>query len=71
MARVTTNPNVCSGMPVIEGTRILVSVILGQLAGGYSIERVLQSFPELQREDVVAAIEYASAAVERQAARSG
>ena len=70
MAGVTTDPEVCSGKPVIEGTRVLVSVILGQLAGGYSIERVLQSFPELRREDVVAGIEYASAAMERQAARS-
>ena len=70
MARVITDPAICSGKPVIDGTRILVSVILGQLAGGYSIERVLESFPELSRDDVVAAIEYATEAVEKQAARS-
>lgn len=70
MGRIVTDPEVCSGKPVIAGTRILVSVVLGQLAGGYSIERVIQSFPELSRDDVIAAIEYATALVDQQAARS-
>ncbi len=70
MARLITDPAVCSGKPVIEGTRILVSVILGQLAGGYSIERVMESFPEITGEDVIAAIEFATGAVDKQAARS-
>jgi uncharacterized protein (DUF433 family) len=41
----------------------MVTSILSQLAGGYSIERIVEGYPELSREDVVAAIEYAVAMV--------
>lgn len=65
---VTVDPAVCSGKPCIRGTRIMVRTILGMLAGGYSIERVLTAYPELEREDVVAALQYASDAAEAAAA---
>ncbi len=58
--RVSIDPRVSRGKPCIAGTRILVTTILSQLAGGYSMERILSGYPELAREDVVAAIEYAT-----------
>ena len=58
--RIVIDPQICSGKPVIRGTRILVKNILGMFAGGYTAERVVQAYPELTREDVRAALEYAA-----------
>ncbi len=56
---IEVNPAICHGKPVIRGTRIMVRNILGSLAGGDSIEDILAHYPEISREDVTAAIEYA------------
>lgn len=64
MERIEINPAVCSGKPVIRGTRIMVRNILGMIAGGYTAERVMESYPELTREDVAAALEYAARVVD-------
>ena len=61
--RIVTDPAVCSGQPVIRGTRIMVKNVLGMIAGGYTRERVLAAYPELAAEDVSAALEYAARAV--------
>jgi uncharacterized protein (DUF433 family) len=61
--RIVTDPAVCSGKPVIRGTRIMVKNILGLVAGGYSLERILLTYPELAKEDVSAALEYAATMV--------
>jgi uncharacterized protein (DUF433 family) len=66
MDRIEVNPAVCSGKPVIRGTRILVRNILGMIAGGYTINRVLESYPELTLEDVNAALEYAARVVDEE-----
>ena len=58
--RIYSDPQICSGKPVIRGTRIMVRNILSQLRAGYSIDRILESFPGLTREDVEAAIDYAT-----------
>jgi uncharacterized protein (DUF433 family) len=58
--RIVIDPQICSGKPVIRGTRIMVKNILGMVAGGYTAERVVQAYPELTREDVSAALEYAA-----------
>jgi uncharacterized protein (DUF433 family) len=58
--RITTDPNVCHGKACITGTRVMVSVILDNLAAGVSVDEVLQSYPSLSREDVQAAIAYAA-----------
>lgn len=60
MERIEVRPDVCSGKPVVRGTRIMVSNILGMFAGGYDLQRVLRAYPELQPEDVQAALEYAA-----------
>jgi uncharacterized protein (DUF433 family) len=61
--RITVDPQVCSGKPVIRGTRIMVQNILGMVAGGYAAERIVQAYPELTVADVSAALEYAAQVV--------
>jgi len=56
--RIAVNPEICGGKPCIAGTRIMVRNILGMLAGGYTVEKILQSHPELAREVIAAALEY-------------
>ena len=58
--RIVSNPLVCHGKVCIKGTRIMVSVILDNLAANVSIEEILQSYPSLTNEDVQAAISYAA-----------
>jgi uncharacterized protein (DUF433 family) len=58
--RILTDAAICGGKPVIRGTRIMVRNILGLVAGGYTVESILQTYPELTREDVSAALEYAA-----------
>jgi len=66
LERITINPQVCFGKPCIRGTRIWVSLILDQLAGGTTVEELLTNYPQLTREDILAAIAYgAEAARER------
>ncbi len=62
--RIVTDPNVCSGKPVVRGTRIMVRNILSMLKAGYPIERILTSYPDLTRADVEAAIDYATELVD-------
>ncbi|MEO8727357.1 MAG: DUF433 domain-containing protein [Acidobacteriaceae bacterium] len=58
--RIETNPAICHGKPVIKGTRIMVTNILGMFEGGYNIDDVLADYPTLTREDVVAALQFAT-----------
>jgi uncharacterized protein (DUF433 family) len=62
--RIEIDPKICSGKPVIRGTRILVTSILSQLAAGESFEKIQHGFPGLTHEDIRAAIEYAKESVE-------
>jgi uncharacterized protein (DUF433 family) len=64
MERIEINPAICSGKPVIRGTRIMVRNILGMVAGGYTTDRIIEGYPELSREDVAAALEYAARVVD-------
>ena len=58
LERISINPNICFGKPCIRGTRIWVSLILDFLAGGMSIQEVLEQYPHLVEEDIRAAIAY-------------
>ncbi len=62
--RIEIDPKICSGKPVIRGTRILVTSILSQLAAGESFEKIRHGFPGLTDEDIRSAIEYAKESVE-------
>jgi uncharacterized protein (DUF433 family) len=58
--RIAVDPHVCHGRPCIRGTRIMVTVVLDNLAAGIPLEEILMSYPALQREDIQAALEYAA-----------
>jgi uncharacterized protein (DUF433 family) len=59
--RITVKPNVCHGKPCITGTRIMVTVILDNLADGLSPDEIVEEYPPLTLEDVRAALAYAAA----------
>ena len=63
--RIEINPRVCGGQPVIKGTRIPVATILEQLANDESWDSLLGGYPELTRDDVQAALEYARSSILR------
>ena len=58
--RIVTNPQICHGRACIRGTRIMVSVVLDNLAAGLGLEEILKSYPSLTRQDIEAAIGYAA-----------
>ena len=58
--RIVTNPQICHGRACIRGTRIMVSVVLDNLAAGLGLDEILKSYPSLTREDIDAAIGYAA-----------
>jgi len=66
LKRITSDPKVMVGKPVIRGTRITVEAILDELAGGVSEAEILDDFPELQPEDIRAAVAYAQELVAEQ-----
>lgn len=57
---VEINPKIMMGKPVIKGTRITVELIVEQLAGGRSIEELLESYPSLSKESIYAALQFAA-----------
>jgi uncharacterized protein (DUF433 family) len=58
--RITHDPAVMGGKPCIRGLRVTVGTILGLLASGKSLERILQAYPYLEAEDIGAALAYAA-----------
>ncbi len=60
MERIIIDPDICSGQPVVRGTRITARTILAFLGAGDSIEDVLEEFPTLAREDVLACMSFSS-----------
>jgi uncharacterized protein (DUF433 family) len=57
---ITVDPDVCHGRACIRGTRIMVSVVLDNLAAGLTAEEIVRSYPPLSQEAVHAAISYAA-----------
>jgi uncharacterized protein (DUF433 family) len=62
--RITTNPLQCGGRPCIRDMRIRVTDILDLLASGLNFDQILEELPDLEREDIVAAITYASRGID-------
>ena len=56
--RIVVDQEILAGKPVIKGTRISVEFILELLANGWSYEEILRNYPQLEREDILAAIKY-------------
>lgn len=57
--RIVSTPEVLSGKPRIDGTRIPVALILGYLASGSSYDEIISEYPDLTREDIAACLDYA------------
>jgi uncharacterized protein (DUF433 family) len=68
--RIVTNPDLMAGKPTIEGTRITVEFILEELAGGRTVDHLIDAYPPLTREEIEVALEYAADAVRGQQKRS-
>ncbi|UNX55559.1 DUF433 domain-containing protein [Georgenia sp. TF02-10] len=62
LERITVDPGVCHGKPTVRGMRITVETILELLASGMSFDELLADYPYLEREDLLAALEYGAAA---------
>lgn len=58
--RIAVDSNVCHGSACIVGTRVMVSVVLDNLAAGVATEEILKSYPSLTQEDISASIAYAA-----------
>jgi uncharacterized protein (DUF433 family) len=58
--RITVDPSVCHGKACVRGTRIMVSVVLDNVAAGLSREEILASYPSLEPADIDAALTYAA-----------
>ena len=59
LSRITSDPDRCGGRPCIRGLRIRVTDVLALLAAGASREEILADYPDLEPEDVTAALRYA------------
>lgn len=58
--RIIIDPAICNGRPVIKGTRITVQTVMEFLSAGDSVDDVLEEYPSLSREDVLACMEWAT-----------
>ena len=57
--RISIDPNICHGKPVIKGTRVLVANILASLADGESPQSILENYPNITEPDIRAALDFA------------
>jgi uncharacterized protein (DUF433 family) len=58
LSRISIDPNICFGKPCIKGHRIWVALILDYLSGGETIDSILEAYPSIERDDVLACIAY-------------
>lgn len=58
--RITVDPSVLAGKPIVKGTRIAVEFVIDLLARGWSIEEILREYDHLSQEDIQACLAYAS-----------
>jgi uncharacterized protein (DUF433 family) len=58
--RITINPEICNGKPIIRNMRITVRTVLEYLGAGETIENILEAYPILEKEDIYACLQYAA-----------
>ena len=66
LTRITRNPEIFGGKPIVRGKRLAVEHVLGSLAAGMSVDELLGGYPFLERDDILACLAYAARAVERE-----
>ena len=59
LERITVNPSIFGGKPIVRGRRLAVEQVIGMLAAGDSLEDILSGYPWMEREDVLACLAYA------------
>lgn len=64
--RISANPEIMLGKPVVKGTRITVELLLSKLGDGSTTDELLLAYPDLHREDIVAALAYSAEVVGRE-----
>ena len=62
--RIAVDPDICGGRPVIRGTRTVVRNTLGMVAGGCTVDRIVDAYPELSGDDADAALDYSARRVD-------
>ena len=67
--RISIDPKVCHGEACIKGTRIPVHQIIRMLANGDTIEELLEEYPSLEREDILACLDYVATLAEEHQAK--
>jgi uncharacterized protein (DUF433 family) len=63
LTRITTDPEIFGGKPVVRGMRISVELVLSLLAQGETVEAILDDYPDLERDDIRSCLEYARAVI--------
>lgn len=63
---ITAHPEIMMGKPVIKGSRITVEFLLRKLSEGIEIDELIQAYPSLKREDILAALSYSAAVIGRE-----
>jgi uncharacterized protein (DUF433 family) len=58
--RISRDPKIMTGKPIIRGMRVTVGMVVGLVASGCSFERILEAYPYLEREDIVQSLRYAA-----------
>ena len=66
---ISADPAVCHGKPVIKGTRVLVSVLVGQVGAGVAVDEIAREY-RVQKDDVLAAVAYAATLLEGETVRA-
>jgi uncharacterized protein (DUF433 family) len=59
-SRIVIDPLICHGKPVIRGTRVLIANILAELADDKTSDQIIVEYPNITREDLIAALEFSS-----------
>ena len=70
LKRITVNPEIFSGKPIIRGHRLAVEHVIGMLAAGDSMETILEGYPWLERADILACLTYAQRIIGQDCAAS-
>lgn len=64
--QITYNPKIFGGKPIIKGTRISVEFVLELLASGMALEEIIQEYPQLTKNDILAVLDYAAKTIKRE-----
>ena len=66
MNEIICNPKILGGKPIIKGTRISVELILELLSSGMNVDQILEDYPHLKKDDILAAVSYAAKTIKHE-----